>query len=196
MSVCHHVRVPSVSLAAAILAGGRARRMDGLDKSRLVVEGRAIIVRQLDALRRLTPQVFVVSSDAARFADLGVPLVPDALPGTGALGALYTALISARADWIVVIACDMPFITAAALDELVAEAAGAGGDGAWARSARGVEPLFACYRTAAAARLRALVDAGERRLAAAGGVLNMRDVDIEARVLTNVNTPEDYARVQ
>jgi CTP:molybdopterin cytidylyltransferase MocA len=27
-------------------------------------------------------------------------------------------------------------------------------------------------------------------------VLNMRDVDIEARVLTNVNTPEDYARVQ
>src|SRR5687767_15752841 len=83
MSVCHHVRVPSVSLAAAILAGGRARRMDGLDKSRLVVEGRAIIVRQLDALRRLTPQVFVVSSDAERFADLGVPLVPDALPGTG-----------------------------------------------------------------------------------------------------------------
>ena len=96
--------------------------MDGLDKSRLVVEGRAIIVRQLDALRRLTPQVFVVSSDAGRFADLGVPLVPDALPGTGALGALYTALISARADWIVVIACDMPFITSAALDELVAAA--------------------------------------------------------------------------
>jgi molybdopterin-guanine dinucleotide biosynthesis protein A len=183
-------------VAAAILAGGRARRLDGIDKSRLIVEGRSIIVRQLEALRRLTPQVFLVASDAERFADLGVPLVPDAQPGAGALGGLYTALISARADWIVVIACDMPFITSTALDQLVTEAAAADADGAWARSARGVEPLFACYRTTAAPRLRALVDAGERRLAAAGNVLTMREVDVDARVLTNVNTPEDYARVQ
>ena len=169
--------------------------MDGMDKSRLVVEGRAIIVRQLDAVRRLTPEVFIVASDAPRFGDLEVPVVPDALPGTGALGGLYTALISARAERIVVIACDMPFITAGAL-ALLAAAAHPGDDGAWARTERGVEPLFACYRAAAAPRIRTLIEGGERRLAAAGGVLRMREVDVEARLLTNVNTPEDYARVQ
>ena len=193
-------------MAAAILAGGRARRMDGLDKSRLLVEGRAIIVRQLDALQRLTPDVFIVATGAERFADLAVPVVADALPDAGALGGLYTALISARAGWIVVIACDMPFITASALAALVAEAVAAGADGAdgaWARSARGIEPLFACYRTSAAARLRALIERGERRLAAAGTVLTMREVDVSRlgtdgsdRLLTNLNTPEDYARVQ
>jgi molybdopterin-guanine dinucleotide biosynthesis protein A len=170
--------------------------MDGIDKSRLIVEGRAIIVRQLDVLRRLTAQVFLVASDAERFADLDVPIVADALPDTGALGGLYTALISARADWIVVVACDMPFITSGAIEALVAGAAAGGVDGAWARSERGVEPLFACYRTAAAPRLRAMIDDGERRLAAAGTVLRMRDVEADARVLTNVNTPADYARVQ
>ena len=171
--------------------------MDGLDKSRLVVEGRAIIVRQLDALRRLTPEVFIVASEAGRFSDLDVPVVPDALPGTGALGGLYTALVSARADWVVVIACDMPYITASALARIAAAAAtDAGDDGAWARTERGVEPLFACYRAAAAARIRTLIEGGERRLAAAGGVLRMREVDVDARLLTNVNTPEDYARVQ
>lgn len=193
-------------MAAAILAGGRARRMDGLDKSRLLVEGRAIIVRQLDALQRLTPDVFIVATGAERFADLAVPVVADALPDAGALGGLYTALISARAGWIVVIACDMPFVTAGALDALVAEAVAAGADGAdgaWARSARGVEPLFACYRTSAATRLRELIERGERRLTAAGTVLTMREVDVSQldthgsdRLLTNLNTPEDYARVQ
>lgn len=193
-------------MAAAILAGGRARRMDGLDKSRLLVEGRAIIVRQLDALQRLTPDVFIVATGAERFADLSVPVVADALPDAGALGGLYTALISARAGWIVVIACDMPFVTAGALDALVAEAVAAGADGAdgaWARSARGIEPLFACYRTSAAARLRELIERGERRLTDAGTVLTMREVDVSRlgtdgsdRLLTNLNTPEDYARVQ
>ncbi len=190
-------------MAAAILAGGRARRMDGLDKSRLLVEGRAIIVRQLDVLRRLTPDVFIVATGAERFADLAVPVIPDALPDAGALGGLYTALISARAGWIVVIACDMPFVTANALEVLAGEAVASGEDGAWARSTRGVEPLCACYRPAAAGRLRDLIERGERRLTAAGSVLTMRDVDVSRlggdgsdRLLTNVNTPEDYARVQ
>ncbi len=190
-------------MAAAILAGGRARRMDGLDKCRLVVGGRPIIVRQLDVLRRLTPDVFIVATDARRYADLDVPVVPDALPDAGALGGLYTALLSARADWIVVIACDMPFVTTEALDLLVKEAVASAADGAWARSSRGVEPLFACYRTASAGRLRDLAVRGERRLAAAGAVLSMHHVDASrfdgnasGRVLTNVNTPEDYARVQ
>jgi molybdopterin-guanine dinucleotide biosynthesis protein A len=170
--------------------------MDGLDKSRLVVEGRAIIVRQLDVLRRLTPEVFLVANDAERCPDLGVPVLPDALPGAGARGGLYSALISARADWIVVVACDMPFVAATALQQLVAEATTSGEDGAWARSDRGVEPLFACYRAAAAPRLRTVIEAGERRLAAAGSTLRMREVAIDARVLTDIDTPEDYARVQ
>ena len=47
-------------LAAAILTGGRARRLGGADKSALRVGGRAILARQLDVLRTVTPHVFVV----------------------------------------------------------------------------------------------------------------------------------------
>ena len=36
-------------VTAAILAGGQARRLGGQDKSRLVVGGRTILERELDA---------------------------------------------------------------------------------------------------------------------------------------------------
>jgi molybdopterin-guanine dinucleotide biosynthesis protein A len=57
------------TLAVAILAGGRARRMGGIDKSSLPVDGRAILERLLDAVRPVTQQVFAVGdtySTAAR----------------------------------------------------------------------------------------------------------------------------------
>ena len=73
---------------AAIVAGGRARRFGGQDKSRLLVEGRSIIVRQLEVLQQVAADVIVVGAPAERFADLGVRSVPDTLPGHGALGGI------------------------------------------------------------------------------------------------------------
>ena len=60
------------STSAAILAGGQARRFGGQDKSRLVVHGRSIIVRQVEVLQRVADEVFVVARDPERFADLGL----------------------------------------------------------------------------------------------------------------------------
>ncbi len=190
------------SVAAAILAGGRAQRFGGQDKCRLVVEGRSIIERQLEILHRLTDRVLIVADDAARFADLQVPVEPDRLPGTGPLGGLYTALTSASAERVVVVACDLPFLNAALLGHLERRARGA--DGAWVRTLRGADPLLACYGTAAAPRVRAQIDAGELALHALKRVLRMETIGEEEvaqfgppdRLLTNVNTPDDFARVQ
>ncbi len=73
---------------AAILAGGRARRLGGRDKSRLVVGGRTILERQLDVLRRLVPRIVIVANAPEQFADAGVPVLADAVPGCGSLGGI------------------------------------------------------------------------------------------------------------
>ena len=95
--------------AAAILAGGRARRFEGRDKSRLLVQSRSIINRQMEILQLLTDRIFIVSSDAARFADLGIPVHPDLIEGAGALGGIYTALEMSPVDRVITVACDLPF---------------------------------------------------------------------------------------
>lgn len=188
--------------AAAILAGGRARRFEGRDKSRLIVDGHTIIVRQLDVLQRVAIETFIVGHDPARFSDLGVPVRADRIDGAGAIGGLYTALDAATRDVVIVVACDLPFLDAGVLAELVARSAGH--DGAWVETSRGVEPFVACYRRTARDRVRAEIGRGHLRAGDLGSVLDMAvlgDADLAVfggagRLLTNLNTPDDYARVQ
>ena len=144
----------------------------------------------------------MIANDAARFADLGVEVHADLIPDVGAIGGLYTALASSTAGRVIVVACDLPFLDAPILQRLVELSTN--GDGAWIRSARGVEPLIACYRTAAAPLVRRAIEAGRLRAADLGETLRMTPLEGAAlaafgpvdRLIENVNTPEDLARVQ
>ena len=80
--------------AGAILAGGRARRFGGQDKSRLIVQGRSILERQVELLRTVVDDVFLVGHDSGRFADTGLRVFPDRVSGAGAIGGIFTALES------------------------------------------------------------------------------------------------------
>ena len=188
--------------AGAILAGGKARRFGGQDKARLIVEGRSIIERQVALLRTVTDEVFLVGHDPVRFADIGLPVFPDRVSGAGAIGGILTALESTTSDRVLVIACDMPFLDGGLLRALLALAES--GDGAWVRTSRGPEPLVACYRQQAHKQIREAIESGHLKAAELGARLTMRELteqDIAAfgpveRLLANLNTPEDYARVQ
>jgi molybdopterin-guanine dinucleotide biosynthesis protein A len=185
---------------AAILAGGRARRFGGLDKGALRVGEQSIFDRQLEVLRALTPHILIVGHDDLRYRQAGVSVVVDRIAGAGSLGGLYTALMEAPTQQIVVMACDMPFLTGPFLAYLVAR--GAGVDAAIPHDARGWHPLSAAWARSAAPRLRARIDAGALRLVDAIAELDVRDIgpaelapfDPDGRLLTNVNTPDDYAR--
>lgn len=184
---------------AAILAGGHASRLGGVDKSALVMGGRSILDRQLSLLRAIPADPVVVAPDPARFAHAGAPIIRDPF-AAGPLGGLYTALVDAPTPYVVVLACDMPFVTRACLTRLLALASGH--DGALPRDARGRHPLCAVYARAIAPRLRACLDDGQFRVGAALAGLNLRELgpedlavmDETGILLTNVNTPDEYAR--
>lgn len=192
----------STKTAAAIVAGGGARRFGGQDKGRLVVAGRTIIVRQVEVLQRVASELLVVAPDPARFADLPVTVVPDRVAGLGAIGGIDAALHATALDRVVVVACDLPFLTSDLLTHLVSLSNGL--DGAWVRTERGVEPLVACYGTAARERVARYIAGGGRKASDLGHVLKMAELtspDLDrfgdpVRLLANINTPDDYARVQ
>ena len=194
---------------AAILAGGQARRLGGLDKSGLTIgsgpSAHSILDRQLTVLRSLTTDILIVGG-AARGGREGLTIVPDRVAGAGALGGVYTALMEARTDQVLVIACDMPFLTAPFLAHL-ASLGGASSDGrpidvVVPRDRHGRHPLCASYHRRCAPALKARIDRGALRVGDALEELSVREVepeelstfDPDGRLLLNVNTPDDYER--
>jgi molybdopterin-guanine dinucleotide biosynthesis protein A len=189
--------MPDTGLAAAILMGGRARRLDGAIKAALTIGGMRIVDRQLAALRRVADPIFVVSSpDGPSEGDLDV--VRDAFPDHGALGGIYTAITASPHDRTLVVACDLPFLNA----DLIAYMAGLDADLVIPRSARGYEPLMAVYSRRCAASIRERLARGSLaasvlpegvRIAEVGPEV-LKEYDREDLLFVNVNTPHDYAR--
>lgn len=189
---------------AAIIAGGQATRLGGADKSGLIVMGQTILQRQLAVLAPLVDEILIVvdcEERGMRFADLGIPVHVDRVHGAGALGGIYTALECASSDRVLTIACDLPFLDGGLLALLIERSAHA--DGAWVKTPRGAEPLLACYQRAAGTVMRQAIDAGRLKAADLSLVLRIEEVGLwevarfgpPDRLLTNVNTPDEYARV-
>src|SRR4051812_25563620 len=155
-----------LGVSAAILAGGRARRYGGADKAALAVGGARIIDRQLAALSGVAEDIRIVANDPARYAALGLRVIPDAIADVGPLGGIYSALLDARHDPVIVLACDLPFVTAALLERLLIErGSGEEIDAVVPRSARGLEPLCAVYHRRCAAAAKARIDRGALHVA-------------------------------
>ena len=188
-------------LAAAIVAGGAARRLDGAAKALLRIGGQRIIDRQLAALREVTPAIFIVAPDSSLYDGLGLRVVPDAIAGAGALGGIYTAILESPAPRTLVLACDMPFVTAALFRALDAEEL-AGADLVIPRTARGYEPLCAVYSKACAESIHQRIRRGELHAStlpegvrvAEIGPERLAAIDRSGLLFANVNTPHDYAR--
>lgn len=192
------------SWTAAILSGGEARRLGRIDKSALTVGATSILDRQLSVLRGLTPHILIVTGDRGRAqaAPAGVRMVVDLVPGAGALGGVYTALVEAATDQVLVIGCDMPFLNAPFVTYLAER--GRGVDAAVPRDDRGRHPLCASYARRAAGHVRARIDAGALKVGDALEGLDVRELgpdelapfNRDGRLLLNVNTPDDYARAR
>lgn len=98
-------------MTGAILAGGRSRRMEGRDKTRLRVEGQSVLVRQAALLRELCGDCVLLAREEqlAELEALGAgEVLADLFDGCGPLGGLYTALEETEDD-VFLLACDLPF---------------------------------------------------------------------------------------
>ena len=181
-------------LAAAILAGGRARRMDGVNKGTLVVGRTAIIDRQLETLRDIANDIFVVGRSDLAWTSRGLRVVPDEIPDAGPLGGIYTAIVRSPCERTLVVACDMPFLSSAFLRKL---AAVRDADLVIPRHARGYEPLCAIYSRACAEDIRERLARGMNEASRLPAAVRVTEVDVDNEAFfVNVNTPHDYERAR
>ena len=205
-------------ISVVILAGGQSRRL-GQDKAVADFGGEPLLRR---VIRRAVAglasgdgdgavDVVVAVSDARRAAAL--PLAPeyriaiDPCPGGGALGGIYSGLAAAGADWALVVACDLPFLSPPLLRYLAGQRrqAGIGAVAAVVPLIGGrPEPTHAIYSRRCLPAIRARLAAGQLKAAGflddvAVRYLNeaeLRRHDPQLLSFYNINYPGDLARAR
>lgn len=175
----------------------------GQNKALAPLLGIPLIERVAEVAKGLTDDILLVTNDAASYASLRLPCIPDAQPGFGPLMGLYSGLEAARYDLALLVACDMPFLSLDLLHYLIDLAPEH--DVVIPRTEDGLHPLHALYRRPTCLPgIAAAIAAGQRRMIAFHGRVRVREVtedEIAARdptgfALMNVNTPEDLAAAE
>ena len=184
--------------SAAILAGGRSTRM-GRDKAFLPMppDGAPLIARHATLLRSLGTDDLLISGHAG--VDYGVAnarVVTDSVTDCGPLGGLATLLAAARHPRVVVIAVDLPHMTAAYLNKILAACNNC--TGVVPLGPSGYEPLVAVYPKSFQAVIQAALAAGRLSLqpliqaAVTDSILLPLPIaESERTLFTNWNTPAD-----
>lgn len=175
-----------------MLVGGRSSRM-GRDKALLPYRGDRLACAVAREVARAAGAVTLVG-DPRRYGDLGYSVIPDAFPGEGPLGGILTALRHCTADLCLVVACDMPELTAPFLSDLLAAAEENPGVTLPQGPSGRLEPLCAVWRPGVLPGVEIAFASGIRKVTAALDGLPAAFYPVaEVAPFQNVNTPEDWA---
>jgi molybdenum cofactor guanylyltransferase len=192
-----------------VLAGGLARRMGGGDKAKIEIGGVTILDRVLATLSAQCLGIVInANGDPERFADTGLPVIPDNLPGhpgplAGILAGLdWLAEQDSGVEWLLSVPGDCPFLPDDLVERLhqARRKMGAGVPLACARSGEWRHPVVGLWPLALRDDLRrALTVEGLRKIevwTARHGVAVADWPDQPVDPFFNVNAPEDAARAE
>lgn len=186
-----------------ILIGGSSKRF-GSDKAAFVFHGTTLAERAAAIVEEAFPRARAtyVAAREDQFSGLsGRRTIFDTRSESGAVGAVYTALIDATAEWTLIMACDLPFVSALFIKHLLSFTGESNAvvpvqkDGRW-------QPLCAFYQTNVCRNAIAAYITQDERLPSLRAIvesIGVRPVRFEdyvflgdaERLLTNVNMPGD-----
>ncbi len=189
--------IARADVTGIVLAGGMGRRMGGVDKGLVELDGKPMVAH---VLARLSPQVgpllINANQNADRYATFGHSVVADAVGGfAGPLAGLHAGMSIATTPFVVTVPCDSPFLPA----DLVARL----GEGivrddaqlAVAKTLDQPHPVFALARRDVLPHLAAFLEGGGRKIDAWYATLRVVEVafDDEEAAFRNINTADELA---
>ncbi len=188
-----------------ILAGGKSRRM-GQDKLPLELGGVPLIMRVLRALESSCEELLIVGGDGPS-PPMPARHVPDLRrTNTGPLAGIEAGLRAARRPSVFVAAGDVPFLSERLVKFLLGLLAEYGVPAVVPYQGGRLHPLCAAYgRDAVLPAVKTALDSGVRAVREVVGGLpgvmyveerELRAFGDPARLLMNVNSPEDLARAR
>lgn len=188
------------AVTGLVLAGGLGRRMGGVDKGLVELDGKPMVAH---VLARLAPQVDSVLINANqnidRYATFGPPVVPDRIEGfAGPLAGLHAGLSAASTPLLVTVPCDSPFLPLDLVERLRTALDAARAQLAVARTGDQAQPVFSMVRREVLEDLAQFLAGGGRKIDAWYARLKVIEVafDDEAEAFANINTREELSGFQ
>lgn len=175
-----------------ILCGGHSRRM-GADKAMLPLGDKPFLQHLIDLLKPLCNTV-LISGDHPDYAQFGLPLIPDEIPDSGAIGGLYSSLKASKTDWNLVLSCDSPIVDLEIIERLKSHV---DPNQKIVHAATEAEnhPLIGFYHKSCANQFKTIIESGNLKLQQAVNKCDPFRVlfdGVQAKKLFNVNTLKDY----
>lgn len=191
-------------VTAFILAGGKSERM-GQDKATMrLASGRTLLENALAVSGTVAGQVGIVGSrhKYASYAWAG-EIVEDVFPDRGPLGGIHAALAATTTEWNVILAVDLPGVTATLLEWLLKLARQSGAQVTVVSVAGGLQPLCGVYRKTFRDRAERALKEGHNKVDASFDRASLRiltEEEVRAAgfspdMFVNVNTPEEFQKI-
>ncbi len=186
-----------------IQAGGLSTRM-GTDKGLVLLRGKTLVAWILDQLDSIQTEKFIISNQPESYAQFGIPVFKDVVPGIGALGGLLTALTHAQNELVFVLACDMPFLDLPLMAQMLASADGYDVVIPRLGKPENTEPFRALYRKSCLVPVNQAVAHAKRRAISFFpdvrvnyfDLAEFSDSDPSTWSFFNINSVEDFARAE
>lgn len=189
-----------------ILAGGRSTRMGGKHKGDLRYEDQTFLERIIGEFASCAERIWISYGTEMRRDYPGCVSICDEYPGCGPMGGIHAGLKRCRSDYMMVAACDMPFVKMELYHLLENELEKAQQEseavyaGAVPVADGRVHPLAAVYKKELAGCLKEQIERKEYRIRSIFDRQNILYVDVShradiKRMLSNVNTAAEYEEI-
>lgn len=191
----------TTDLTTVIMAGGKSSRM-GTDKSFVPLLGKPMVEHVLDSVAGLGQEQIIITNRPDDYAYLNLPMYGDIYLDKGPLGGFHSALSHATTHYILVVACDMPWLNRPLLEYMISIRETA--DIIVPRWEKYPEPLHAIYSQRCLEPITANLEADILKLTAFFGKVSLNFLDQKTiaqfdptgQSFNNVNTPEDLERAK
>lgn len=191
---------PHRDISAVILAGGRARRMGGIDKGLVELRGRPLIRYVLDTLEGQVDSIYInANRNRDTYAHLGHPVIGDLRTGfSGPLAGMAAALATARTRYLVTVPCDCPALPVDLVSRLSAAREREDAELAVCHDGMRLQPVCALLDRDLLPSLEAYLDQGGHKIDTwyARHRMATAEYSDQPEAFANVNTPEDLARME
>ena len=178
-------------LGGIVLAGGKSSRM-GRDKALLEFGGETMVARAVRVMGEVCERVWISGPEG--LAEFG-EVLGDEIAGCGPLAGVCAGLAASDFEWNIVMAVDMPLMTAEFLQELAERALRSEADAVVPVVEGREEPLVAAYRRGLEGGLRAALEGGRLKMMGAvreAGSVEVFPVSAGVERFRNVNTGAEW----
>lgn len=193
-------KINKADISGVILAGGQARRMQGVDKGLVLLNNKPMIEYVIETLQPQVDDLYINANRSHdKYVTYGFELISDELSGyQGPLAGMASSLNIIKTPYMLTVPCDSPFITNDLVERLTKAIENENTDISVAHNGERLQPVFCLMKKELLSSMKLFLDDGERKIDKWFNQHSMSIADFSdiPETFDNLNTLEDIKAIE